>query len=136
MLFDQFIRGSKSNYFSMINDANTVAVSGMFVTSAKQDEELIYGITKALWSKTARKLLDNGHAKVKASSNSKSTLFFAIICLFAGIVTAVSSELYVMLAGRFLLGIGAEPLIVAVTTALAKWFKGKNQNLKAKFNYN
>ena len=30
-----------------------------------------------------------------------------------------------MVAGRFLLGVGAEPLIVAVTTALAKWFKGK-----------
>ena len=30
-----------------------------------------------------------------------------------------------MLVGRFLLGLGAEPLIVAVTTALAKWFKGR-----------
>jgi TRAP transporter TAXI family solute receptor len=46
-------------------DVNTVAVSGIFVTSADQDEELIYGITKALWSDTARKLLDNGHAKGK-----------------------------------------------------------------------
>ena len=31
----------------------------------------------------------------------------------------------VMLAGRFVLGIGAEPLIVAATTVLAKWFSGK-----------
>jgi len=46
-------------------DVNTVAVSGIFVTSAQQDEELIYGVTKALWSDTARKLLDNGHAKGK-----------------------------------------------------------------------
>jgi len=46
-------------------DVNTVAVSGILVTSAQQDEELIYGITKALWSDTARKLLDNGHAKGK-----------------------------------------------------------------------
>jgi MFS family permease len=30
-----------------------------------------------------------------------------------------------MLFGRVLLGLGAEPLIVAITTALAKWFKGK-----------
>ena len=30
-----------------------------------------------------------------------------------------------MLAGRFLLGIGSEPLIVAITVAIAKWFKGK-----------
>ncbi|MCP4790559.1 MAG: TAXI family TRAP transporter solute-binding subunit [Gammaproteobacteria bacterium] len=46
-------------------DVNTVAVSGMLVTNANMDEELIYQITKAMWSKTARKLLDNGHAKGK-----------------------------------------------------------------------
>ena len=37
----------------------------------------------------------------------------------------MSSDLTVMLAARFLLGVGSEPLIVAITTALAKWFKGK-----------
>lgn len=46
-------------------DVNTVAVSGIFVTNANVDEELVYGITKALWSKTARRLLDNGHPKGK-----------------------------------------------------------------------
>lgn len=46
-------------------DVNTLAVSGIFVTNANQDEELIYQITKAMWSDTARKLLDNGHAKGK-----------------------------------------------------------------------
>jgi MFS family permease len=54
-----------------------------------------------------------------------SILIFAIICSIAALVTAISSDLYVMLFGRLLLGIGAEPLIVAVTAALAKWFKGK-----------
>ncbi|WP_197019149.1 TAXI family TRAP transporter solute-binding subunit [Thioalkalivibrio sp. HK1] len=46
-------------------DVDTVAVSGIMVTSIDQPEELIYGITKAMWSDTARKLLDNGHAKGK-----------------------------------------------------------------------
>lgn len=46
-------------------DVNTVAVSGILVTNANQDEQLVYEITKAMWSKTARKLLDNGHAKGK-----------------------------------------------------------------------
>ncbi len=55
----------------------------------------------------------------------KSTILFATICTFAGILMAVSSDLTVMLAARFLLGVGSEPLIVAITTALAKWFKGK-----------
>ncbi len=54
-----------------------------------------------------------------------SVLSFGAICLIAAAVTAASPELTIMAAGRFLLGLGAEPLIVAVTTALAKWFKGK-----------
>ena len=39
--------------------------NGILVTSSDQSEELIYEITKALWNKTTRKLLDNGHAKGK-----------------------------------------------------------------------
>ena len=52
-------------YPGVTYDVNTVAVSGILVTNANQDEDLIYEITKAMWSKTARKLLDNGHAKGK-----------------------------------------------------------------------
>ena len=47
-------------------DVDTLAVSGMLITHANQPEELIYQITKALWSDTARKLLDSGHPKGKA----------------------------------------------------------------------
>ena len=54
-----------------------------------------------------------------------SIMLFATICSVAALITATSSDLYVMLGSRFLLGIGSEPLIVATTTALAKWFKGK-----------
>ena len=54
-----------------------------------------------------------------------SILIFGTLASVAALVTALSSDLYVMLAGRLLLGFGAEPLIVAITTALAKWFKGK-----------
>lgn len=46
-------------------DVKTLAVSGILITNANQDEKLIYEVTKALWSKTARRLLDNGHAKGK-----------------------------------------------------------------------
>lgn len=43
----------------------TVAVGAQWFTSASQDEELIYNITKALWNDESRKLLDVGHAKGK-----------------------------------------------------------------------
>lgn len=52
-------------YSGVKYDVNTVAVNGILVTSADQDEQLIYDITKALWNKTTRKLLDTGHAKGK-----------------------------------------------------------------------
>lgn len=55
----------------------------------------------------------------------KSTLLFAAICLIGASVTACKGTLEVMAMGRLLFGLGAESLIVAVTTAIAKWFKGK-----------
>ncbi len=55
----------------------------------------------------------------------KSTLFFGTICSMAAVLTWATDDINIMLSGRVLLGIGAEPLIVAITTALAKWFKGK-----------
>ena len=54
-----------------------------------------------------------------------SVVIFGLLSTIAAIVTWSSSDLTVMLAGRVLLGLGSEPLIVAITTALAKWFKGK-----------
>jgi len=47
-------------------DVETVAVSGMLVTNANIDDDLIYEITRALWSGTARRLLDGGHPKGRA----------------------------------------------------------------------
>ncbi|MFA6234775.1 MAG: MFS transporter [Bacteroidota bacterium] len=55
----------------------------------------------------------------------KSILIFAVLCFVGAAVTAVSGALTTMAAGRLIFGLGAESLIVAVTTSLAKWFKGK-----------
>lgn len=46
-------------------DVKTLAVNGILATSSDLSEDLIYGVTKALWSDPTRKLLDNGHAKGK-----------------------------------------------------------------------
>ena len=46
-------------------DAKTPAVSALLIVSSDLDDELVYGITSALWNKNTRKLLDNGHAKGK-----------------------------------------------------------------------
>jgi len=54
----------KGTYEGQEADANTLAVGAQWLVSADQPEELIYGITKALWSPASAKLLKN-HAKGK-----------------------------------------------------------------------
>ena len=49
-----------------VGTTTTVAVGAQWITSAKEDEALIYDITKALWNAKTRVLLDVGHAKGKS----------------------------------------------------------------------
>ncbi len=55
----------------------------------------------------------------------KAIFIFGVLCFAGAVVTSLSSMLWVMAAGRLIFGLGAESLIVAVTTAVAKWFRGK-----------
>lgn len=52
-------------YEGVDEDVLTPAVSAMLVVSSDLSEELVYGLTKAIWNDNTRKLLDNGHAKGK-----------------------------------------------------------------------
>ena len=54
-----------SGTYEGVDAVNTVAVGAQWFTSAKEDTDLIYKITKALWNKESRKLMDVGHAKGK-----------------------------------------------------------------------
>jgi len=55
----------------------------------------------------------------------KALLIFSVVCLVGSIITAYGAAFPLMATGRFVFGMGAESLVVAVTTAIAKWFKGK-----------
>jgi MFS family permease len=55
----------------------------------------------------------------------KAIFLFGSTCLFGAVVTVLTGHLFWMAVGRLIFGIGAESLIVAVTTAIAKWFRGK-----------
>ena len=55
-----------ANTYKGVEQVRTLAVGAQWVTSTKQDEKLIYEITKALWNANTRKLLDSGHAKGKS----------------------------------------------------------------------
>jgi MFS family permease len=55
----------------------------------------------------------------------KGTLLFGVLCFIGAAITAATSEFWIMAAGRLVFGLGAESLIVSVTAAIARWFKGK-----------
>jgi MFS family permease len=55
----------------------------------------------------------------------KSLMIFGLLCFIGPAITAATGNLPVMAAGRLIFGMGAESLNVAVTAALARWFRGK-----------
>jgi nitrate/nitrite transporter NarK len=55
----------------------------------------------------------------------RASFLFAAFCMVGAIVTTLSGQLTTMATGRLIFGLGAESLIVAITTVIAKWFKGK-----------
>ena len=59
----------------------------------------------------------------------RATLVFALLCTAGAALTAARGDLTTMAAGRLVFGLGAESLIVAVTCAIARWFKGKELSL-------
>jgi len=55
-----------------------------------------------------------------------STFAFTFLCLLGALITAFcGGSLFWMAAGRLVFGLGAESMIVAITTVLGRWFKGK-----------
>jgi MFS family permease len=55
----------------------------------------------------------------------KALMIFAVLSFVGPAITASSGHLSIMATGRLIFGMGAESLNVAVTTALARWFRGK-----------
>ena len=59
----------------------------------------------------------------------KSIFVLATICLAGAVMTAAAPDFGTMVAGRFVFGIGAESMIVAVTVAIAQWFRSATLGL-------
>ena len=55
----------------------------------------------------------------------RATLYFTLVCVLGTAITASSGSFPVMATGRLIFGLGAESMIVAITTALGQWFVGK-----------
>src|ERR1700752_2356211 len=84
-----------------------------------------FGWLNASYSVAAVATLLVGGIIIDRIGTKKSILAFAVICFLGAALTASRGSAPVMIAGRTVLGLGGEAMIVAVTTALAKWFRGK-----------
>jgi len=84
-----------------------------------------FGWLNASYSVAAVLTLLIGGIVIDRIGTKKAITFFSGLCLLGALLTAFKGQPATMIAGRTVLGLGAESMIVAVTTALAKWFRGK-----------
>ena len=85
----------------------------------------MFGWLNSSYSVAAVLTLLIGGIIIDRIGTKKSLFIFAVLCFLGAVLTAWRGSFATMVAGRTVLGLGAESMIVAVTTALAKWFKGK-----------
>ncbi|HEY3383560.1 MAG TPA: MFS transporter [Vicinamibacterales bacterium] len=83
------------------------------------------GLLQAIYSFPNVVMVLIGGVIIDRIGTKKSTLIFGVICFVGASVTALTPTLPVMATGRLIYGLGAESLTVAVTTAIARWFRGK-----------
>jgi MFS family permease len=57
--------------------------------------------------------------------SKKAVLIFTSLIFLGSVITAASGNIVTMVIGRLVFGMGAESMIVAITTIIAQWFKGK-----------
>src|ERR1700675_825917 len=83
------------------------------------------GLLQAIYSIPNVVMVLIGGYIVDRIGTRKAIFIFGTLCFIGSMVTCLSGALSVMATGRLVFGLGAESLIVAVTTAVAKWFRGK-----------
>src|SRR5574340_846559 len=83
------------------------------------------GLLQAIYSIPNVFMVLIGGVIVDRIGTRKAIFIFGVLCLLGAGITAATGTLAIMASGRLVFGLGAESLIVSVTTAIAKWFKGK-----------
>jgi len=99
---------------------------GPFLESQLHFQQSQIGSLDSAYNIAALVILLAGGLIIDRAGTKRAIILFGIIAACGGLLIALApGGFWGMMSGRFVLGLGAEPLIVAITTALAKWFKGK-----------
>ena len=84
-----------------------------------------FGMLNSAYAASAILTLLLGGIVIDRIGTQRAIPFFAFVCCLGAALTAASGHPGTMIAGRALLGLGGESLVVAATTVIAKWFKGR-----------
>src|SRR5438270_7881393 len=119
LIFISVAMGGNYYIYDSINPLERIFIDNLGFTATQ------FGWLNASYSVAAVATLLIGGIIIDRIGTKKAITMFAFLCLLGAALTATRGQAPVMIAGRTVLGLGAESMIVAVTTALAKWFKGK-----------
>lgn len=119
LIFISLAQGGNYYIYDSINPLERIFIDHLGFSATQ------FGWLNASYSVAAVATLLIGGIIIDRIGTKKAITMFAFLCLLGAALTAARGQAPVMIAGRTVLGLGAESMIVAVTTALAKWFKGK-----------
>jgi len=119
LIFISLAMGGNYYIYDSINPLERIFIDHLGFSATQ------FGWLNASYSVAAVATLLIGGIIIDRIGTKKAITMFAFLCLMGAVLTASRGSAPVMIAGRTVLGLGAESMIVAVTTALAKWFKGK-----------
>ncbi len=84
-----------------------------------------FGATKTIYSVAAILCLLIGGILIDRIGTRKSSLLFSSFIVIGAVIIALSPNIWVLYIGMFFFGAGSETLIVAQSSIVARWFKGK-----------
>jgi len=119
LLFVSLAMGGNYYIYDSINPLERIFIDKLGFSATA------FGWLNSSYSVAAVATLLIGGIIIDRIGTKKAITFFAVLCLLGAALTAMRGQPAVMIAGRTVLGLGAESMIVAATTVLAKWFKGK-----------
>jgi MFS family permease len=119
LVFVSVAMGGNYYIYDSINPLERIFIEGLGFSATQ------FGWLNASYSVAAVLTLLIGGIIIDRIGTKKAFTLFAVLCLSGAILTAAEGRPGIMIAGRTVLGLGAESMIVAATTTLAKWFRGK-----------
>ncbi len=113
--------GMFGNYyvFDAMNPVGPLLESQLGFTQAQ------IGLLDSAYNVAALLVLIAGGVVIDRVGTKRAMIAFGTVTALGGVLIGLSPTHGGMMAGRFVLGLGAEPLIVGATTVLGRWFKGK-----------